>query len=172
MSFENWKRVVGTSVFALALTACGNGSSDEPAASEAAVTILPNGMTVVEQIEARQEKYEALGDTFRTLNQQFRSGSPDLAIVQEAAAQVPDIVDDMETWFPEGTGPESGIETEALSTIWENPDDFAQKVADHQAAVADLAAVAETADLAAIQAAVQATGATCGACHDDYRLDD
>lgn len=171
MSFENWGRTLGASAVAMALAACGSGAGDEPA-PEAASTILPNGMTVTEQIEARQEKYEALGDTFRTLNQQFRSGSPDLAVVQEAAAQVPTIVEGMETWFPAGTGPESGVETEALSTIWETPDDFAQKIVEHQEAVAALAEVANSGDLDTIQAAVQATGATCGACHDDYRLDD
>lgn len=171
MSFENWGRTLGASTIAMALAACGSGAGDEPAPETDSI-ILPNGMTVTEQIEARQERYEALGDTFRTLNQQFRSGSPDLAVVQEAAAQVPAIVEGMETWFPAGTGPESGVETEALSTIWETPDDFAQKIVEHQAAVAALAEVANGGDLDAIQAAVQATGATCGACHDDYRLDD
>lgn len=171
MNFENWGRITSVSALAVALAACGSGANDEPA-PEVAEVILPSGMTVAEQIEARQEKYEALGDTFRTLNQQFRSGNPDLAVVQEAAAQVPTIVEGMETWFPTGTGPESGIETEALSTIWETPDDFAQKITEHQAAAAALAKAAEGDDLQAIQAALQATGATCGACHDDYRLDD
>ena len=160
----------------LALAACGGGG-DAPAETEAAEpgaadAVLENGMTVGELIELRQEKFEDLGGTFRAINQELRASEPDLAKLQEAAASVPGITEGIADWFPEGTGPEAGVETEALPTIWETPEDYATKIADYVAAADALAEAAAQDDIEVIRAAVQATGATCGACHDVYRVDD
>ena len=170
---------------AFALSACGGGSeaptpeaTPEAAADPAPVEtadvdpILKNGMTAAATIAMRQERYEGMGSAFRTINQQLRSGEPDLMVVQTSIASLPDLIDGMETWFPVGTGPEAGIETEALATIWEDKDDFLVKVAEFETAAAALVEAGLGGDLETIGAAVRATGATCGGCHDVYRLDD
>lgn len=178
---SRWGVRIGVGACALMVAACGG--SGEPAVPEAEAAapqaevpaeaeVLASGLTAAEQIALRQDRFEELGDTFRTINQQLRLTEPDVTLIQASAAKVPTLTEGMETWFPEGTGPESGIETEALATIWETPEDFAQKVADHRAAATALAETATGGDLAAIAAAVQATGKTCGACHDVYRVDD
>lgn len=159
----------------LMLTACGeSGGSDAApeASSEAASAQLPNGMTIKEQIETRQEQLEKVGDAFKAISDQLKAGSPDIAIIQEATAAVPEATQGMADWFPEGSGPESGVETDALPTIWENMTDFQEKVGNMQEAATNLNTAAQGGDIAAIGEAFKTTGGTCKACHDDYRLDD
>ena len=62
--------------------------------------------------------------------------------------------------------------TRAKPGIWENPDDFAAKLADMQEAIAGLQAAANSGDRAAIGEAAGATGQTCKACHDEYKSKD
>lgn len=158
-------------IAALTLTACGGGG-EAPSDPNAGSEVLPNGLTVKAQIEARQEGFKAVGGEFKTINDQLRSGSPDIAVIQAAAAKLPEVIEGADGWFPEGTGPDSGVETEALPIIWEEPEDFAAKTSDFVLAIEALDAAAQTGELPAIQAAVQATGGTCKACHDKFRLDD
>ncbi|MEL6829963.1 MAG: cytochrome c [Pseudomonadota bacterium] len=154
----------------LGLTACGGGGDavDPNAGSE----MLSNGMTVKAQIEARQDGFKAIGAEFKTINDQLRSGSPDIAAIQAAATKLPEVSAGIADWFPQGTGPESGVETEALAIIWDEPEDYAAKVNDFKAAIEALEIAAQTGEVESVQAAAQATGGTCKACHDKYRLDD
>lgn len=159
----------------LLLSACGQGGDTELASdegSDAGATELSNGMTVKEQIETRQAQLKKVGESFKTISDQLKSDSPDIAAIQAAAAAVPEATTGMADWFPDGTGPDSGVETDALPVIWEEKDDFLEKVSAMQDAAVALAAAAEGGDVAAIGAAFRETGGTCKACHDKYRLDD
>ncbi|SIN99693.1 Cytochrome c556 [Parasphingorhabdus marina DSM 22363] len=159
----------------LLLSACGQGGEAERASEDSAdagATTLPNGMTVKEQIEARQGQLEKIGESFKTISDQLKSDSPDVAAIQAAAASVPENATGMADWFAEGTGPDSGVETDALPIIWEEKDDFLAKVTAMQEAAVALVAATEGGDVAAIGAAFRETGGTCKACHDKYRLDD
>ena len=71
--------------------------------------------------------------------------------------------------FPEGS--QRGT-TRAKPEIWDNKDDFADKYADLQKAVASLDEVAATGDRDAIAREVAATGDACKACHDEYKAKD
>lgn len=157
------------------LGACG-GSDSQSAATDPAPgteeTILANGMTPAEQIELRQGQLKKMGKAFKTISDELKAGEPDLAAIQEAAASVPVESAGMADWFPEGSGPESGVKTDALPVIWEDMADFEQKVADFHAASDNLAAVAAGGDLAAIGAAFGETGGTCKSCHQKFRADD
>ncbi len=170
-------RKIGITRIALAfaavamLSACGQ--DEEAAAPAGGDTAAAEASTEVKaQIEARQAQYKKIGGAFKTINDNLKSGSPDIAAIQAAAASLPEIAATMGDWFPEGTGPESGVKTEALPAIWENRADFDQKIAAFQAAAANLNTVAQGGDVAAIGAAFGATGGTCKACHDNFRLDD
>lgn len=156
----------------LLLSACGGGDNASAVDSEAANVQLPNGMTVAEQIEARQGQLKKLGSAFKTISDQSKAGEPDLAAIQSAAASAVAETATMKDWFPAGTGPESGVETDALPAIWESPEDFNAKIDDFRAAAAQLKTAADGGDLETITAAFRATGGSCKACHDKYRLDD
>jgi len=170
MSIKRVLTGASIAVTLVTLSACGGGgdaATDGPGSE-----VLSNGRTVAEQIALRQDQYEQIGGAFKTIRDELEASSPDIATIQTAAANLPELGTGMGDWFPQGTGPESGVETEALPTIWETPEDFAQKVADFQAAAASIDTAAQSGDLAAIAAAVQPFGGTCKACHDNYRLDD
>ncbi|MGB5485554.1 c-type cytochrome [Parasphingorhabdus sp.] len=153
------------------LSACGQNDEAEPA-TETANVALPGGLTVKEQIEARQGQLKKIGKAFKAISDQLKASSPDLALIQSAAAIVPKEAAGMADWFPEGTGPEAGIETDALPIIWDNKTDFNDKVTAMQDAAAKLDTIAQGGDVAAIGAAFKTTGGACKACHDKYRLDD
>ncbi len=153
------------------LSACGQNAESD-ADSRLANVELPGGMTVKEQIEARQAHLKEIGKAFKTISDQLKTDSPDLPQIQAAAALVPKEAQGMADWFPEGTGPESGVKTDALPVIWEDTSDFNAKVVAMQDAAAQLNTVAQGGDVAAIAAAFQATGGKCKDCHDKYRKDD
>ena len=155
---------------ALLLAACGSGGGDvDP---NAGADVLANGLTVRAQIEARQEAYKAIGRNFKAINDDLKTASPDLQTIQTAAAAMVEASAGMGDWYPEGTGPESGVKTEALATIWEDPAEFAVKISDYEGALSGLETAVASGDFEAIAAAAKATGPTCGACHDKFRLDD
>jgi cytochrome c556 len=68
--------------------------------------------------------------------------------------------------FPEGPA-EPG--SRALPAIWENRDDFMDKVTDIQNATARLVTASRSGDVEVIGAALQGVQATCGGCHTSYR---
>jgi len=68
----------------------------------------------------------------------------------------------------EGTDSSMVMETRAKAEIWENLDDFTAKFVALQEASAALQGVAGD-GLDALRPAVGAVGASCGACHEDYR---
>lgn len=68
--------------------------------------------------------------------------------------------------FPEGsTSPDS----RALPAIWQNRNDFMNKVSAIQSATSDLVDAAEAGDSEAVGAALEGVQGTCRACHTDYR---
>ena len=166
---------------AFLLTACGQSEeaasteAPAPAATETAAAepaVLSNGMTAAATIEIRQTKLKELGKSFKTISDQLKGGQ-DLEAITAAAAVVSAQAVDIGDWFPAGSGPESGVETEALAKIWEDADGFAAVVTQFQEAATGLDAAVATGDMAAITAAFQMTGGKgCKACHDSYRLDD
>jgi len=62
--------------------------------------------------------------------------------------------------------------TRAKPEIWENMDDFSDKLNNFREAAAELNTAAASGDANAMKAAFGATGKTCKACHDDYKSKD
>ena len=155
---------------AIAATACLSACGGEsPAAANRGDDPLPNGMTVKQQIETRQKNLKELGAAMKTVGDQMKSGAPSLDEIRPAVQTIKTHAAEIGTWFPAGTGPESGIKTEALPKIWEDQAGFqaaAQKLSDEANKLSD---VATGDDLAAIGAQVGATGGACKNCHDNYR---
>ena len=68
--------------------------------------------------------------------------------------------------FPEGS---MGEGSRALPAIWQNRDDFMDKVSAIQTATARLVTAARTGDAEQIGTAMQGVRGTCGGCHNTYR---
>lgn len=168
---------------ALALAACGGGEPTTPAepapAAEAPApapepaaaaptgpAAMPAATDVAAFMKARHENYEMLGANMKVLQDNFRSETPDMTAANAAAVNVKAFADAMGDWFPAGTGPDSGIESEAKANIWT---DRATFDAAHAKLKDEAAKLAAATDAAAFKAQFPATGGSCKNCHDTFR---
>lgn len=87
---------------------------------------------------------------------------------QAIAATAP-ALDDI--WW-DNSGYESYEETDALPKIWEQPDDFQNRIDRFQAAASDFVEAAESGERGRILQGFKALGESCGACHDSYRYEE
>lgn len=145
-----------------ALAACGSETAETPA---------PSGPEPAE-LELRHDTFEAIGDSFKAIRGQLESGSPDFAVIEASATDINTRAKTLEGLFPEGSGRDSGWDTEALGTIWEKPEEFAaarEKLIEESAT---MMTVATSGDAAAVGEQVKALGGSCKNCHDSFRLDD
>jgi cytochrome c556 len=139
-------------LLALALTSCGN--PDTPAGRAA---------------DARHESFEEIGDATKVIFDQLKEAKPDLAKIQASAAAINALAPKVETWFPAGSGPDDGIKTDALQTIWTKPEEFKQAAAKFVEESAKFNALAQAGDLAAIGEGMKGLGGSCKGCHDKFR---
>jgi cytochrome c556 len=93
-----------------------------------------------------------------------------VAAVRQAAGQTAQLARKSSGWFPKGSGPELG-KTGAKPEIWQDPKDFAVKLAAFQKAAGAFNAAAASGDMAATRARFSELGQTCKSCHDKYRSD-
>ncbi len=164
-------KTLGAGFALFALAACG-GENGASVSSEQESKVLPGGGTVKEMVEKRHEAMEDIGDSFKTISDQLKSGSPDLEAIKGSAALIAEHAPNVGDWFPAETSPALGVDTDALATIWERPEEFAAIAAKFETAAGELNTAAQTGDVEAIGAAFKATGGQCKACHDDFREDD
>lgn len=152
----------------LVLAACGGEKATE-AVVDHSNDALPSGMTVKQQIEARQHNLKDMGGAFKTINDQLKTDAPQLAEIRLAATEINGHAQGLGDWFPATTGPESGVKTEAKAEIWSDNATFvaaAQKLKDEAAKLVEVTAGE---DVAAIKAQAGATGGACKGCHDKFR---
>ena len=121
-------------------------------------------------IAKRQDGLEQIGDAFKTIRDQIR-GDRDTAAITAAAEKINTLGGEVHMWFPAGTGPETGIETEALPAIWEKNADFHAAAEGLSKAAGEMLAAAKSGDMAAVGANVRTLGGACKNCHDNFRLD-
>ncbi|MFN3523896.1 MAG: c-type cytochrome [Phenylobacterium sp.] len=120
-------------------------------------------------VAARQEQYKQLGAAFKTINDELKAGSPDMAAIGAAAGKMNTLAGKIPGWFPKGSGVESGAKTRALPAIWSDAAGFAAAQRGFQAETAKLQKVAAAGDLAGVRAQARAVGGGCKSCHDKYR---
>ncbi|MDP2215530.1 cytochrome c [Phenylobacterium sp.] len=150
--------VIGAAL-ALVLAGCGDQASPDANAP-------PPPPAVAE----RQEGFKALGAAFKIINDQLRTGSPDMAAIAPAADRMSELAQQIPGWFPAGTGPDDGVRTDALATVWSDPDGFAAAHTRLVAATGRLQELATAGDVEALREHVRGVGASCGGCHDNFRV--
>ena len=138
----------------LALAACGPRTPGAEAAHE------------------RHEHFEEIGKSAKTIGDQLKKDAPDIARIKESATTLNTYAPQVKTWFPAGSGPQDGVKTHALETVWREPDAFGQAAAKLIDAAAVLDAAAQSGDLAAVRGAIPPLGAACKGCHDRFRAKD
>jgi cytochrome c556 len=124
-------------------------------------------------IKSRQDKLRDLGGAFKAVDDELKKRNPDWenAILPNAQT-VQSRTSYLLTWFPKGSGPDSGVKTYALPAIWQKLDDFNRLGKTAQSEAAKLNQIAASKDLNALKAQTVTLGKACKACHDSYRSPD
>ena len=135
-------------------------------------TIIATAATPAQTISLRKGNFKEMGGSFKTVNDEIKSGSPNLAVVRPAARDIATRARATVNLFPRGTGTEAGVTTRALPIIWTNANQFVQAQRNLISAADALNAVAVSGNTAALPAAAKALGATCKSCHEQFRESD
>lgn len=123
-------------------------------------------------VATRIAGFREVGAAFKNINDELKSGSPQLYVVQISARQIRDYARQHVGWFPAGSGPHPGVKTAAKAEIWSQAPAF-KKAQDGFVAQANaFAGVAGSGDVAKMRVAAKALGGSCATCHRGFRVED
>lgn len=119
---------------------------------------------------ARHENFKKQGAAFKAINDELRKGDPDKAVIARNAAALKTLTAQLPTWFPKGSGPESGFKTDAKPEVWSDAAGFQAAVNRLQVEASRLNELAAAGDINAVKGQARATFGACKGCHDKYRV--
>ncbi len=120
-------------------------------------------------ITSRIDSYKKIGKAFKDINDGLKADAPDAKAIAAQAKTMKDLSGHIPSWFPKGTGPETGLKTRAKADIWTDWATFAASAKSLNAESAKLETIAKGGNIDAIKAQVKATGGACKTCHDKFR---
>ena len=138
------------------------------ASVEASETSAPSAQDV---IEARQSGFKKMGAALKSIAEQLKTDAPDLAKITAAAQAIGAGAREQPNWFPAGSGPESGLETDALPHIWKDTAKFAALSGQLGVESGHLTAAIAVKDVAAIRTQFKVLADVCASCHKSFRAD-
>lgn len=118
------------------------------------------------EVEYRQHTMEAVGGHMQAAVDILRQKVPHTDHLPLHADALADLSEIAPSLFPQGS--EGG---DALPAIWEEPEDFAERLTAMREAAVGFSAAAGSTDKAALGEAFQALGQACKGCHDSYRAE-
>jgi cytochrome c556 len=136
----------------------------------AAVPVAGAAIDAAQVIQARQTNLKLLGKTAKALGGQLGGGAPDRAAVADEAKTIARLAAALPSWFPAGSGPETGLKTAAKAEIWTQPADFKKASDALTAQSAKLAQLAGAGDMAATGAQAKLVSQACGDCHHQFKV--
>ncbi|MEM7081396.1 MAG: cytochrome c [Pseudomonadota bacterium] len=163
-------------VWLFALAGCDSGGANPSAASSAEATAAPSGpepdRAMLAATKQRKALFTLIFKNYLPIASMARERIPfDADVVRTNAEHIQNLGAMMADVFETDTRG-SGVVTESLDAIWEQPEKYAQKISAFQAASVALVGAAATGDEATIKASAGRLGQSCGSCHDDFRVDD
>ncbi|MGH1470334.1 MAG: c-type cytochrome [Cellvibrionaceae bacterium] len=123
-------------------------------------------------IESRQAGYQDMGAAFKAISDEMKQGNMASTTVKFSAKAIQGYARDAKHWFPENSGNDSGFETEAKASIWENLSDFNQLQESLITEAVELVVVTNSEGGEGLPAQFKKTGGVCKQCHDKYREED
>ena len=120
-------------------------------------------------INARKANYKEIGGSFKAINDELKSGAPDMNSLRPAARDIATRAVNTLKYFPKGSGPESKQQTRAKAAIWSNQAEFVGIQQQMVEAAKALNAAAAAGNIAGAQSARAKLGGTCKSCHDKFR---
>ncbi|MBW8785592.1 MAG: cytochrome c [Novosphingobium sp.] len=123
-----------------------------------------------DDVRTRVSGLRELGAAFKAVNDGLRASEPQMIMIQMSAKQIKNAATQMPSWFPKGSGPESGAKTAAKAEIWSQPAKFKAAQDAFVAEANNLQKASASNDVAAIRASTAKLGGTCKGCHDTFRV--
>ena len=120
-------------------------------------------------IASRKDHFHQIGTSFKAVMDETHAGSPDWQKIRSNAQMLAQLTSEITTWFPAGSGPESGAKTRAKAEIWTKGADFQEDARLAHAAAQDLLKSASGNDVSVVAASVKALGQRCASCHSEFR---
>ena len=159
---------------ALAATAACNASEEAPPAAEPEATgnaasagAAPTDVAAL--MHDRHERYEEIGKALKGITEELKSSNLSLADVRRHADLIARYAPQVVSWFPPGSGPETGRRTRAKAETWQDFDTFRQRAQAFGAEAANFQRVARTTDVEGMRAARAELATACKNCHDRFR---
>lgn len=122
-----------------------------------------------DSVRTRIAGLRELGAAFKNVKDGLRGGEPQTIVIQQSAREIRNAAQAQYLWFPAGTGPNPGWKTAAKPEIWNQAarfrtaqDNFAQAAGAFQRA-------AMSGNANAMRTGARSLGASCKACHDQFR---
>lgn len=157
----------GAAALLIAVGACQEAETEPPERNPAEAEAEATGPAAM--VRTRQTHYKAIGKSMKAIGEQLDAPRPSVQEIRMEAAQIAEAAPQVLTWFPPGSGAETGLETRAKQEIWGDPQGF-RRAAERFIQVSEtFHDVTMTGDLAAIRAAREELGGACKNCHDDFR---
>lgn len=122
-------------------------------------------------IDERQEGFKEMGAAMKTLRDALNDDNPSAADMKAAAQNMALLAEKIPGWFPEGSGPESGLDTDARDYIWTNKEKFDRITDELITASKAMTVLTAGSDVAAIKKQLLVIRDNCSSCHDSYRVD-
>ena len=165
---------LGAAAALFVVAACNrDGDSASPPApstnGSAATSSSTGPADVATVMHDRHERYEEIGKAMKGIGRELKADSPSVDTVRGHAALIARYAPQIPSWFPAGTGPETGIRTRAKAEIWTDNRTFLQRAAALRVAAERFDQAAQGGDLAAIRAAQPGLSDACKNCHDRFR---
>ena len=123
-----------------------------------------------DQIRTRVAGFRELGAAFKAVNDGLRAPQPQTMLIQISARQIRSAANQQYAWFPAGSGPQAGVKTAAKPEIWAQGARFKQLQDGFAAQAAAFQQAAGTGNVAAMRTAARSLGASCKACHDQFKV--
>jgi cytochrome c556 len=120
-------------------------------------------------IEARRATLKKMQAAIKAIVQELKSDTPDKARLGAAAQFIDSNAGQLAGWFPRGTGPEAGVETDALADIWTDRPRFESLASRLTTESKAFGATLAGGDVAAIRTQAKALTEVCAGCHKSFR---
>jgi cytochrome c556 len=154
---------------ATVITAAGVSFAQGQSPAPSAATQGQNA-SAVEQVKARQQGLKALGAAFKTIRDELKTDFPDAAKIRTASADIAQAGSAIDKWFPAGTGPDSGVKTDAKPEVWTDAAGFATAREAFIREANKWAQLTNSANVSAWKEGAASLGQACKGCHDKYRV--
>lgn len=131
-----------------------------------ASVVAMSDLSPAELVEARKMNFRQSGGAMRQMRGQLQNG--DFQAIAAAGEAMAAWAENMPSYFPEGTGPDTQ-KTNAKPSIWQEFDKFTSLAQDNQRAALALVTAAKSGEASDVMAKMQALGKSCGACHSNFK---